>query len=124
MAVNRLTECADMRSCAGSARQQLHGRERRFLGIVFGADAMPAALLPDMFAKKLVGLRVQNTDVKGMLLELDDLSDPDRRSAVVSLRDFDAAVDVHGAIVVLRVTDRLERLGQHVRDHFWVDRPY
>src|SRR5437016_9427636 len=109
MVMNGLTECADMSSGAGSARQQLRRRERRLLGVVLRLDAMPAAFLADMLAQKLMDSGIENADVKQIPLHFDELSNPSGRDAVVRRFDFDAAVQMHDAFTVLVVTERFDR---------------
>src|SRR5437870_77553 len=109
MVMDRFTECADVRSSAGSASQQLRCGKRRFLRIVFRADAMPAALLPDMFAEKLMRFRIENADVKRIRLNVDKLSDPARRNAVIGRVYFDTSIQMHGAFAVLVVTEGFQR---------------
>src|SRR5207247_10257433 len=50
MPMDCFTECADVRSGACSARQQLRRAGRRFLRIIFYPDAMQTTLLTYMFA--------------------------------------------------------------------------
>ena len=108
MVMDGFTECADMRSGAGGTRQQLCGAERRFLRMVFRLDPMSAALLADMLAQKLMGVRIENTDVQAIPLHLHEFPDPTWRQAVVSRLDFDATVQMYDAIAVLVVTERFD----------------
>src|SRR2546428_9347160 len=109
MVMDLFTERADVNSGTIRARQQLRRCKRRLLGIVFRTDAMPAALLPDMLAQKLVGSGIENADVKGIPLNIDELPDPARRNAVIGCIDFDTPIQMNGAFSVLVVTKRLQR---------------
>src|SRR2546422_2230131 len=107
MTMDRVAECADVRSGAGGTRQQLSRRERRLLGIVFRVNAMPAALLPDVLAQKLMCFRIENADVKRIPLDLNELSNPTRRNAVVGRVYLDTSIQMHGAFTVLVIAKRL-----------------
>ena len=70
---------------------------------------MPAALLPNMLAEQLVGSGIENTDVKRIPLDVDELSDPAWRNAVIGGVHFDATIQMHRAFAVLVITKRLQR---------------
>src|SRR5688572_1932270 len=106
--MDRFTECADVRSGARGAGQQLRCSERRFLRIVLRADAMPAALLPDMLTEKLIRFRIENADVKPIPLNVNELADPARRNAVIGRVHFDTSIQMHGAFAVLVITEGLQ----------------
>src|SRR5215470_14038768 len=53
---DQLAELADLRSGMFGASQELRCAQRHFLGVVFFLDAVSAALLAQMLAKKLVGV--------------------------------------------------------------------
>ena len=89
-----------------------------FFGLSSGADAMPAALLPDMLAEKLMRFRIENADVKRIPLDVDELSDPAWRNAVIGRVDFDASVQMHDAFAVLVITERLQRQWKQERFFF------
>src|SRR2546425_1317508 len=107
MVMDLFTESADVNSGTIRTRQQLRRCKRRLLWIVFRTDAMPAALLPDMLAQKLVGSGIENADVKRIPLNVDEFSDPTRRNAVVGGLDFDTPIQMNGAFAVLVVSERL-----------------
>src|SRR5215470_16027334 len=100
----------------------MNGRERCLLGIVLGADTMTAALLADVFSEKWIGigfrLRIENANVKGIPLDVDELADPTRRCAVVGCLDFHTAVQMHDAFAVLVIAKWLDRQRQQERLFF------
>ena len=63
MAMDLVAERADVRTGAVGSRQQLNGGQRRLLGIVTGLDTMPATLLADVLAQKLMPFWIENADV-------------------------------------------------------------
>src|SRR5262245_34212735 len=99
--MNGLAECANMRSGASGARQQLNGCERRLLRIVFRTDAVPAALLADMLAQQLVRFGMEDANVKRIPLDVDELSDPTWRYAVIGRLHFNASIHMHRAFAEL-----------------------
>ena len=100
-------ERSDLRAGFVGARQQLQGGQRSLLGPVFVFDAMAAARLAQMLAQELPGVRVQQADLVGIPLHLDAPADPARRRAVVGRFDFHAAIQMHRALAVLVVAERL-----------------
>src|SRR5436309_15133207 len=109
MLMEGFREDADLRSGARRAGQQLSGRQGHLLGIVFRPDAVPATFLPDMLAHELVGFGIENTDVKRIALNVDELSNPAWRNAVIGRLDFDTTIQMDGALAVLVVTERFQR---------------
>src|SRR5215467_16323565 len=109
MTMERFTKRTNLSTGPVRPRQQLNGSEWSFLGIVLRTNAVPAALLTDMLAEKLMRFRIKNTDVQGIPLNLDELTDPARRNAVISRIHFDATIQVHGPLAVLVITERLQR---------------
>src|SRR2546425_4172230 len=105
MIMDGFAKGADVRSSASRPRQQLRCGEWRFLRIVLRADAMPAALLPDMLAEKLMRFRIENANVKRIRLNIDELSNPARRNAVIGCVHFDTSIQMHGAFAVLVITE-------------------
>ena len=97
---------------------------RRVLGTVLVFDAMPAALLAQVLPQQLAGLRIQQPDVTGIPLHLNPPADPAWRCAVVGGFDFHAAIQMHRALAVLVIAERLDRqreqgrlfFGEHGRD--------
>ncbi len=69
---------------------------------------MPAARLAQVLAQQLAGLRIEEPHVHAVPLHLDALADPAGRRAVVRGVDFDAAVEMHGALAVPVVAKRLD----------------
>ena len=51
----------------------------------------------------------KQTDMRGIPLDLNMAADPARRRAVVGGLDFDAAIQVHGALAVLVIAERFDR---------------
>src|SRR5207244_7492342 len=109
MVMDLFTECADVRSSVVCTRQQLRRCERRLLRVVLGLNAMPAPFLADVLSQKLMGSRIENTDVKQVPLHFDELSNPAGRRAVVSRFNLDATVQMHDAFAVLVITERFDR---------------
>src|SRR5712691_3626582 len=109
MVMQGFAEDADLRSGTSGTSQQLRCGEGGFLGIVLGLDAMPATFLSDVLAQELMGLRIENADVKRIPLDVDELSNPARWHAVVGGFDFDAAIQMHDAFAVLVITEGFNR---------------
>src|SRR5215467_8680401 len=72
-------------------------------------EPMPAALLTDMLAEELMCFRVENPDVEGIPLNVDEFTDPAGRNTVISGFHFDAPVDVHDTFAILVVTEWFDR---------------
>ena len=68
--VHGSAERADVRPGLVAARQQLRVRARRLRGLVFVRDAMPAALLAQVFAQQLAGARIEHTHDAAIPLHL------------------------------------------------------
>ena len=112
MAMKGLTEGAELRSRASSARQQLHGGDGSFLGMIAAMKTMAASLLQDMLAEKRMGFGIDNADVKRIPLDIDLRSNPGRRAwrhAVISGIDFNAPIQVHNPHAILVIPERLNR---------------
>ena len=73
---------------------------------------MPAALLADMLAQKLVSFWIENTDVKRIPLDVDEFSNPAWRGAVIGRVHFDTPIQMHGAFAILVITEGLQRQGK------------
>src|SRR5262245_43619391 len=84
--------------------------ERRRL---LGNDAMPAALLVDVLAQKLVSCRIEDADVEGIPLYVDEPSDPPRERLVGRVH-FGTAVQMNRPLAVLVIAERLYGQWQHV----------
>ena len=50
---------------------------------------------------------IENTDAKRIPLDVDELSNPTWRNAIVGGIDFDASIEMNCALAVLVVTERL-----------------
>ena len=106
---------------AGQQRDRAGRRPRRPVVVV---QAMPAAWRPQMLAQQLPGLRREQADVQIIPLHLDALADPAGWRAVVRGLDFDAAIEMDGALAVPVIAKRFERerperglfLGKHRGD--------
>ena len=72
-------KCADMLAGCGGAREQMHHSRRRSRRTVFIFDAMAAALLPEVLAEQLAGLRIQNANEESVPLHVHALADVARR---------------------------------------------
>src|SRR6266850_6950362 len=105
-------------------QQQRHSRSRRARRPIVIVDPMPPTWSAQMLAQQLAGLRGEQSHVQVVPLHLDSLADPAWRRAVVRRFDFDAAVEVDGALAVAVIPKRFERqraerwllLGKHDRD--------
>src|SRR5580700_2005159 len=104
--VQQLAELARLGACMCSPTQELRGAERHFLWVVFFLDAISAALLTQVLAKKLVGVRVQDAHVQRIPLHLHGTSDPSRWQAIVGGFYFYAAIQMYHAVSVLVVAER------------------
>jgi len=72
-------------------------------------NPVAAARLAEMLAQQLPRFRIEQTNPLQVPLHLHAAADPQRRGAVVSGLDFDAAVQVHGALAVLVVAEWFQR---------------
>src|SRR5690349_18405766 len=77
--------------------------------MVFRMDAMPAALLPDVFTQELVCFRIENPNVQMIPLYLDESADPPWWYAIESGVYFDATIKVDHPFAVLVITKRFNR---------------
>jgi len=91
----------------GAQRQMLRPGGRLF-GAVFVLDAMLPAHLRQVFPQQFAGLRVQQTNVPEIPLHLHPPADPSRRRAVVGGIHFHAAIQIHRALAILAVAERLD----------------
>jgi hypothetical protein len=62
--VQQLAELASLGACVCSPPQDLRRAQRHFLWVIFFLDALSAALLAQVLAKKLVGIRMQGGHVQ------------------------------------------------------------
>src|SRR5215472_2371324 len=107
--VQQLAELASLGAGMCSPPQQLCRAQWHFLWVIFFLDAISAALLTQMFAKKLVGVRMQDAHVQLVPLHLHGTSDPSWWQAVVGRFDFYASIQMHYPFSVLVVTERFQR---------------
>src|SRR5208337_5384583 len=103
-----LAELADLGAGALSTPQELRCAQWHFLGVVFFLDAIPAALLAQVFAKELAGAGMQDTHVQLIPLHFHGSPDPSRRQAVISSLDFHATVQMNDALSVLVIAERFQ----------------
>ena len=96
------------RPCGPAPAVEAYPR-RRALRTVLIADAMSATLLPQMLAQQLAGARIDQPHVHRVPLHVDLPPDPARRRAVVSSFNFDAAIQMNGALAILVIAERLQR---------------
>ena len=100
---------ADVGSGLVRPRQQLKQRRRRTTRTIRIADAMPATLAAQMLAQQLAGARIEQTHEHRVPLHMDLPPDPARRRSVVSRFNLDAAIQMHRALAILVVAERLQR---------------
>jgi hypothetical protein len=89
-----------------------------FLWVVFFLDAIPAALLTQMFAKKLIGVGMEDAHVQRVPLHFHGTPDPSWRQAVVGGLDFYTTIEMDHAFSVLVVAEGFERQRLQVRFFF------
>src|ERR1700741_109130 len=116
--VQQLAELASLAACVCSAPQELRRTQRHFLWVIFFLDAISAALLTQMFAKKLVGVGMQDAYMQRVPLHLPGTSDPSWRQAVVGGFHFHATIEMNHAFPELVVAELFERQWQQVRFFF------
>ena len=92
----------------GRARQQRQRRRRRPRGSVLVVDPIPAAAGAQMLAQELAGRRRQQADVEIVPLHLHALPEPPGRRAVIRGLDFDAAIEMDGAVAEVVVAKRFD----------------
>ena len=68
-----------------------------------------------MLAQELAGEGVEEAHVELIPLDVDLPADPAGRGTVVGGLDLDAAVQVHGALAILVIAERLDGQGQESR---------
>ena len=107
--VDGIAESADAGSSLVSPRQQLLDVKWGTPRTVLIADAVRAALLPQMLAQQLSGPRIEQAHEQPVPLHQHLAPDPSRRRSVVGRLHLDTAVQVNGAIAVLVVAERLQR---------------
>ena len=89
--------------------EQGEGLRRGAGGPVSVLDAMPAPRRAQVLAEELAGAGIEQPHLSCVPLDVDATADPARRRPVVGRRNLDAAVQMHGAVAVLVVAERLER---------------
>ena len=104
--------------------EQGEGLRRGAGGPVSVLDAMPAPRRAQVLAEELAGAGIEQPHVSCVPLDVDATADPARRRPVVGRRNLDAAVQMHGAVAVLVVAERLEPdMPPHPSPFQVVDRP-
>ena len=116
--IQQLAELARLGAGMSSSPQQLRRAQRHFLGVIFFLDAISAALLTQMLAKKLVGVRMQDAHVQRIPLHFHRTPDPSRRQAVIGGFDFHTTIQMHYTFSVLVVAERFQRQCLQVRFFF------
>ena len=109
VAVDVVTDRGDGRPGPLGGGEQGQGLRRGACGPVLLGDAMPAVRRAQVLAEELAGAGVEQPDVGRVPLDVDAPADPAGWRAVVGRGDFDAAIQVHGAVAVLVVAKRFER---------------
>src|SRR5436189_2090295 len=116
--IQQLAELAGLGAGMSSSPQQLRRAQRHFLGVIFFLDAIAAAFLTQVLAKKLVGVGMQDTHVQLIPLHLQRTSDPSRRPTVIGGFDFHTTIQMHYTFSVLVVAERFQRQCLQVRFFF------
>ena len=91
-------QSADVFANVVGTLEELKRRGRRAGWPILLGDPMSSGALPKEFAEQLSGDRVENSYVDRVPLDVDLLAEPPGRNSVVGASDFDAAVDVYGAL--------------------------
>src|SRR6266567_1550426 len=100
---------ADIGSRLVRTCQQLKQLRRCTTRTIRIADAMPAALAAQMLAQQLTGAGIKQTHEHRVPLHVDLPPDPAWRRSVVSRFNLDTTIQVHRALAVLVVAERLQR---------------
>ena len=93
-------------ACPREERHDLGGCPGWPVGVV---DAMPAARRAHVLTQEQTGRRIQQADVEIGPLHLHVLADPPRWRGVVRGRDFDTAIEMHGAHAEAVIAERFDR---------------
>ena len=107
--VDGIAERTDVRPSTTGSPQQLRSAQWGSLGVVLFFNAIPTALLAHVFAQQLPGFRIEQTNIQLIPLHAQHPPDPAWRSAVVGGFDFDATIEMHDALAVLVIAERLQR---------------
>src|SRR5258708_9977111 len=102
-------DSADVGSCLVGTRQQLKQLRWRAARAIRIADTMSAALAAQMLAQQLTGAWIKQTHEHRVPLHMHLTPDPARRCSVVSSFNFDTTIQVHHALAILVVAERLQR---------------
>jgi hypothetical protein len=70
---------------------------------------MPTTLAAQMLAQQLTGAGIKQTHEHRVPLHVDLPPDPARRRSIVSRINLDATIDMHRALAILVVAERLQR---------------
>ena len=109
MAVDGIAERTDVRPGTTRSPQQLGSAQRCSLGVVIFFNAIPTALLAHVFAQQLAGLGIEQANIQLIPLHAQHAPDPAWRCAVVGGFDLDATIQMHDALAVLVIAERLQR---------------
>src|SRR5208282_5854738 len=104
-----IADRADIGSRLVGTSQQLKQRRRRTTRPIRIADAMSARLATQMLAQQLTGAGIKKTHEHRVPLHVDVSTYPARRRSIVSRVNLDATIDMHRALAILVVAERLER---------------
>src|SRR5579862_7350468 len=88
--------------------QELLGAEWCSFRVILRLDAKAAALLANMLAQQLAGARIEQAHKDVIPLHVDQAADPAWWRSVVGRFDFYTAVQMHGAMAVLVITEGFE----------------
>src|SRR6266700_1651659 len=122
--VDSVADRADIGSCLMRTSQQLKQRRRRTTRTIRIADTMSATLAAQMLAQQLAGAGIEQAHEHRVPLHVDLPPDPARRSSVVSRVNLDATIDMHRALAILVVAERLQRQSLQKRLLFGEHRRY
>lgn len=104
-----IRDSADVGSRLVRTCQQLKQRRRRTTRTIRIADTVSARLATQMLAQQLTGAGIKKTHEHRVPLHLDVSTYPARRRSIVSRVNLDATIDMHRALAILVVAERLER---------------
>jgi len=106
--VEGTTEGANVRAGLLGSPEQLMHTQRSSWRTILSLETMLPPLLAEMFAHELSGFGVEDANQYAIPLHFHGAPDPTRGRAVIGGIDFYTAVQMHGAIAELVITERLE----------------